>query len=354
MSLKIKSKIEGIKAMDKQDQKKWFKELLINNSLLIFIIIAVVFIQIQIPEFLAKESIVNIISLSAAAMPLALGIAGAIILTGTDLSAGRIVGLTACVAASLLQMSDYANKMFPNLPNIPVLVVFLGIVLMGAVIGCLNGTFMAKFSLHPFIVTLATQLMLYGVILMYLMVGKNNGQAISGLDERYTNLIKGSFFSIGNTPVPNFILFVIALTAVMWVVWNKTEFGKNMFAVGSNSEAANVSGVNVGRTIIKVYMLAGALYAVSGFIEAARIGSNSANTGFNYEMDGIAACVIGGVSFVGGIGKISGVVRGVVLLKLIFVGLNFLSVSVNMIYIIKGLIILVACAIDMRKYLVRK
>ncbi|HIU76570.1 MAG TPA: beta-methylgalactoside transporter [Candidatus Pelethocola excrementipullorum] len=340
--------------MDKQDQKKWFKELLINNSLLIFIIIAVVFIQIQIPEFLAKESIVNIISLSAAAMPLALGIAGAIILTGTDLSAGRIVGLTACVAASLLQMSDYANKMFPNLPNIPVLVVFLGIVLMGAVIGCLNGTFMAKFSLHPFIVTLATQLMLYGVILMYLMVGKNNGQAISGLDERYTNLIKGSFFSIGNTPVPNFILFVIALTAVMWVVWNKTEFGKNMFAVGSNSEAANVSGVNVGRTIIKVYMLAGALYAVSGFIEAARIGSNSANTGFNYEMDGIAACVIGGVSFVGGIGKISGVVRGVVLLKLIFVGLNFLSVSVNMIYIIKGLIILVACAIDMRKYLVRK
>ncbi|MCP1103655.1 methyl-galactoside transport system permease protein [Aequitasia blattaphilus] len=354
MSLKVKSKIEGIKAMDKADQRKWFKELLINNSLFIFIIIAVVFIQIQRPEFLGKESIVNIISLSAAAMPLALGIAGAIILTGTDLSAGRIVGLTACVAASLLQMSDYANKMFPNLPEIPVLVVFVGVVLMGAFIGGLNGTFIAKLNLHPFIVTLATQLMLYGIILMYLMNGNNNGQAISGLDEKYTNLIKGSLFSVGSTPVPNFVLFVIVLTIVMWVVWNKTEFGKNMFAVGANAEAANVSGVNVGRTIIKVFLLAGALYAVSGFIEAARIGSNSANTGFNYEMDGIAACVIGGVSFVGGIGKISGVIMGVVLLKLIFVGLSFLSVSVNMIYIIKGLIILVACAIDMRKYLVRK
>ncbi|MDL2295443.1 beta-methylgalactoside transporter [Lachnospiraceae bacterium OttesenSCG-928-E19] len=354
MSLKVKSKIEGIKAMDKADQRKWFKELLINNSLFIFIIIAVIFIQIQRPEFLGKESIVNIISLSAAAMPLALGIAGAIILTGTDLSAGRIVGLTACVAASLLQMGDYANKMFPNLPEIPVLVVFLAVVLMGAFIGGLNGTFISKLNLHPFIVTLATQLMLYGLILMYLMNGNNNGQAISGLDEKYTSLIKGSLFSIGSTPVPNFVLFVIVLTVVMWVVWNKTEFGKNMFAVGANSEAANVSGVNVSRTITKVFLLAGALYAVSGFIEAARIGSNSANTGFNYEMDGIAACVIGGVSFVGGIGKISGVIMGVVLLKLIFVGLSFLSVSVNMIYIIKGLIILVACAIDMRKYLVRK
>ena len=140
----------------------------------------------------------------------------------------------------------------------------------------------------------------------------------------------------------------------MWFLWNKTRFGKNMFAVGSNSEAANVSGVNVTATIILVFTLAGVMYGITGFIEAARISSNSAATGANYELDAIAACVIGGVSFVGGIGKIRGVILGVVLLRLIFVGLTFLSIDANLQYIIKGLIILVACALDMRKYLVRK
>lgn len=350
----IKSRIDRIKEMEKKERNKFFKETLINNSLMIFMLIAIIYIQIQRPQFLSRESIINIVSLSASAMPLALGVAGAIILTGTDLSAGRIVGLTACISASLLQAVDYSNKMFPDLPAVPIILVFVIVIAVGAFFGFINGFCVAKFSLHPFIVTLATQLMVYGVILFYLMIGDNNGQSISGLSPEFTNLIKGSLFEIGGTPVPNYVLMAIALTAIMWVVWNKTAFGKNMFAVGSNPEAANVSGVNVARTIMLVFTLAGALYAFSGFIEAARIGSNSANTGLNYELDAIAACVIGGVSFVGGIGKIRGVVMGVVLLKLIFVGLNFLSVSVNMIYIIKGLIILIACAIDMRKYLVRK
>ena len=186
------------------------------------------------------------------------------------------------------------------------------------------------------------------------MIGNNNGQSISGLDTGYISFIKGSFFSLGGTPIPNYVWYVIALTAILWVVWNKTAFGKNMFAIGSNAEAANVSGVSVKWITVAVFMLAGALYAVTGFIEAARIGSNSAATGLNYELDAIAACVIGGVSFVGGTGKIGGVVLGVVLLRLIFVGLTFLGIDANMQYIIKGLIILIACAIDMRKYLVRK
>ena len=141
----------------------------------------------------------------------------------------------------------------------------------------------------------------------------------------------------------------------MWIIWNKTTFGKNMFAVGSNEEAANVSGVNVFWTIVLVFVLAGVMYGITGFIEGARIASCSANTGLNYESDAIAACVIGGISFVGGTGKISRYfVVGVLLLQIIFTGLTFLSVSQNMLYIIKGLIILLACAIDMRKYLVRK
>ena len=283
-----------------------------------------------------------------------MGIAGCIVLTGTDISAGRCVGLTACVAASLLQMTDYANKMFPNLKTMPLIVVFLAVVAIGALVGLVNGFFVAKFKLHPFMVTLSTQLIVFGAVLMYLMIGGNNGQTLSGLDYSYIKFVAGTLFKIGRVSVPKYVLYSVLLTIFMWIVWNKTKFGKNMFAVGSNEEAARVSGVNVFLTIVAVFVLAGVMYGITGFIEGARIASCSANTGLNYESDAIAACVIGGVSFVGGTGKISGIVIGVLLLQIIFAGLNFLSVSANMLYIIKGVIILVACAIDMRKYLARR
>jgi methyl-galactoside transport system permease protein len=346
--------IQKYKEMTAKERKGFRREFLINNSLYIFLIAAVVVIGFLRPSFLSPASIVNIISLSAANLPIALGIAGCIILTGTDLSAGRIVGVTACVAASLLQASGYAGKMFPNLQPLPIVVVLLIVIAIGAVVGFVNGFCTAKFNLHPFIVTLATQLITYGVLLIYLMQGTNNGQSISGLDSKYTNFITGSVFRFGDVALPNYVFYALLITVVMWFIWNKTAFGKNMFAVGSNPEAANVSGVNVTRTIILVFVLAGIMYGFTGFIEAARIGSNSAATGLNYELDAIAACVIGGVSFVGGTGKISGVILGVVLLRLIFVGLTFLGIDANMQYVIKGLIILIACAIDMRKYLVRR
>lgn len=346
--------LEKYKGKSTREKIKDVKEFLINNSLYIFLVLAVAIIGILRPNFLSAASIINIISLSAANLPIALGIAGAIILSGTDLSAGRIVGVVACVSASLLQASGYAGKMFPGLATLPIPVVLLIALSIGALIGALNGFFTARFHLHPFIVTLSTQLVVYGALLMYLGIGNNNGQSISGLDSSYTNFINGSILSIGKTPIPNYVWYAIAITALMWFIWNKTTFGKNMFAVGSNPEAATVSGVNVKTVTVLVFMLAGILYGVTGFIEAARIGSNSAATGLNYELDAIAACVIGGVSFVGGIGKIRGVVVGVVLLRLIFVGLTALSIDANMQYIIKGLIILVACAIDMRKYLVKR
>ena len=291
-------------------------------------------------------------SLTAAKLPIALGIGGCIVLTGTDISAGRVVGLTACISASLLTT---VFKVFPDMSNAaPLPLVLLLVIGVGALVGFVNGFSVAKFKLHPFIVTLSTQLIVYGAILMYLMRGVNNGQTLSGLADNYRSFITGTLFSIGGVAVPKYVLYSLILTIIMWVIWNKTTFGKNMFAVGSNEEAANVSGVNVMRTIIMVFMLAGMMYGITGFLDGARIASANANTGLNYECDAIAACVIGGVSFVGGIGRISGIVVGVLLLQIIFTGLNFLAVDANMLYIIKGLIILIACAIDMRKYLVRK
>lgn len=338
----------------RDDRKRLISDLLLNNAMYIIIAVAVVFISIKVPAFLSTSSIVNIISLTAAKLPIALGIAGCIVLTGTDISAGRSVGLTACVAASLLQMTGYANKMFPNLQTVPLFLAFLAVIAIGAIVGFVNGFFVAKFKLHPFIVTLSTQLIVFGTVLMYLMIGGNNGQTLSGLDSSYTSFISGTLFTVNGVAVPKYVLYSVVLTVLMWVVWNKTKFGKNMFAVGSNEEAARVSGVNVFLTVLAVFVLAGVMYGVTGFIEGARIASCSANTGLNYEGDAIAACVIGGVSFVGGTGKISGIVIGVLLLQIIFAGLNFLSVSANMLYIIKGLIILVACSVDMRKYLARK
>ena len=327
---------------------------LLNNALIIIMLLVAAYVAVTQPSFLAPNSLINLLSLTAAYLPVALGIAGCIVLTGTDLSAGRAVGITACVAASLLQATDAANKMWPNIGTLPIPLVILIVVAIGAAIGAFNGFFVAKFKLHPFIVTLATQLIIYTLLLLYVKAGENNGMAISGLDKSYSGFITGSILKIGGTPIPNYVWIAVICTIVMWFIWNKTTFGKNMFALGANEEAARVSGVNVFATNIMVFALAGAMYAVTGFIEGARVASNTANTGLNYESDAIAACVIGGVSFVGGIGKIRGIVIGVLMLRLIFVGLNMIGINQDLFYIIKGGIILFACALDMRKYLVKR
>ena len=333
-------------------------DLLLNNALIIIMLVVAAYVAITQPNFLSARSLVNLLTLTAAYLPVALGIAGCIVLTGTDLSAGRAVGITACVSASLLQSVDAANKMWPNIGTLPIPLVILIVVGIGACIGAFNGFFVAKFKLHPFIVTLATQLILYTCLLLYVQQGNNNGMAISSLDDGYRNFVVGNppllTFNDGQLQIPNFVIYAILLTALMWFIWNKTTFGKNMFALGANEEAARVSGVNVLATTIAVFALAGAMYGWAGFVESARIASNTANTGLNYELDAIAACVIGGVSFVGGIGKISGIVIGVIMLRLIFVALPLVGMDQNLQYAIKGGIILFACALDMRKYLVKK
>ncbi len=328
--------------------------IVLNNAIYILIFVSVIAIQSINPNFLRIPSIVNIVSQTAAYLPVALGVAGCVVLTGTDLSAGRMIGLSACISASLLQSLTNPNKMWVNIGVLPVPLVVVMVMLMGAMFGAFNGFFVSKFKLHPFIVTLGTQMILYTLLLVYVQMGNNKGSAIAGLDRSYSNFVTGSLFKIGTTPVPNYIWISLVSCVVMWFIWNKTTLGKNMFALGSNEEAARVSGVNVMLTNVLVFAMAGAYYGLSGFIEGARVNSNTQSTGLNYELDAIAACVIGGVSFVGGIGKISGVVVGVFLLRLIFVGLTMVRVDQNYFSLIKGIIILVAVALDMRKYRVNK
>ena len=349
----IKKKYTSFMELSPKERGKAALDFGLNNAMFIIIALSVIIIAVMRPRFLSAASIINIISLTASRLPIALGIGGAIVLTGTDISAGRAVGLTAIIAASLLQSASYGGKMLAISP-IPIPIVILAVIAVGALLGFVNGFFVAKFKLHPFIVTLSTQLILYGISLLYLQIGGNGGQTLSGLGQNFVEFVTGALFKVGGIAVPRYVLYSVIITVIMWVVWNKTVFGKNMFAVGSNEEAARVCGVDVFKTVVAVFVIAGALYGVTGFIESARIGSSASYTGLNYESDAIASCVIGGVSFVGGTGKISGIVIGVLLLQIIFVGLNFLSVDQNLLYIIKGLIILLACAIDMRKYLQKK
>ena len=343
------------KAKDKKDKLRFWADGILNNALYILMLVFCIYTAIQRPNFLSISSLGNLLVQVAAYLPMALGIAGCIVLTGTDLSAGRAVGLTAAITGAFLQRTDLPNKILSFLPAVTpfwMVVTLLTVIAIGAVIGLINGFFVAKFNLHPFIVTLSTQLITYGVILWFFDF--NKGAPISGLDQMYRDVLGTTMFYMGIQPIPLYALYAVFLTALMWFIWNKTTFGKNMFAVGSNSEAARVSGVNVFLTTVLVHTLAGAMYGYSGFVEGFRSGSIAAGTGANYECDAIAACVIGGVSFVGGTGKISGIVMGVFVLRIIFIALTMLGVSSSSLYIIKGAIILCACALDLRKYLVKK
>ena len=355
---KIRNTAADYRKLEGRDKRRFWTDGILNNALYILMAIFIIYTAIVNHNFLKIGSITNIISLAAASLPFALGVAGCIVLTGTDLSGGRVVGLSAALSAALLQKTDLARRMFSWMLNIPtwagICIAILAVIAIGAIIGFVNGFFVAKFKLHPFIVTLATQLITYGLILVFFMLNDNNGQPLSGLSDGYSSFIKGKMISIGAVSLPWYVLYAIILLVITWFLWNKTTFGKNMFAVGSNAEAANVSGVNVFRTTVLVHTFAGVMYGLTGFIEGARISSITQSTGLNYECDAIAACVIGGVSFVGGTGKISGIVLGVLILRIIFAALTFLAIDSSLQYIIKGLIILVACSLDMRKYLVKK
>ena len=202
-------------SLSSQDKRRTITDLLFNNAMYIIIVLAIIFIAIRVPQFISLSSIVNVISLTAAKLPIALGIAGCIVLTGTDISAGRAVGLSACISASLLTT---ANKIFPGLAVQPLPLVFLLVIAVGATIGLVNGFSVAKFKLHPFIVTLSTQLIVYGTILLYLKMGDNNGQTLSGLSEGYRNLIAGPLFTIQNVAVPRYVLYAVILTALMCII----------------------------------------------------------------------------------------------------------------------------------------
>ncbi|SIQ60825.1 methyl-galactoside transport system permease protein [Alkalispirochaeta americana] len=323
-----------------------WKDFLINNGIYIVIALIIGVIVVNEPRFISIPVFRNILTQSSVRLILAFGVAGIIILQGTDLSLGRLVGFAAVISGSMLQRADYASRFYPDLPALPLIVpLVIACVVIGLLSG-VNGWVVAKFKIHPFLATLGMMITAYGILSIYFASGAPGPQPIGGFDTRYTQAVVGTFLGI-----PKLVIYAALTSVVVWILWNKTTFGKNLFAVGGNPEAAEVSGVNVTRTIIMVYVFAGILYGIGGFLEAARIGSANNGTGFGYELDAIAACVVGGISFSGGIGKVSGAIAGVLMFTIISYGMTFMGLDQYYQYIIKGVIIVVAVALDNKKYL---
>jgi methyl-galactoside transport system permease protein len=249
----------------------------------------------------------------------------------------------------MLQTADYVRRFYPDLGQIPIILPILLAVFVGTLFGMMNGLIVAKFKVPAFIATLSSMLIIYGINSIYFNMPPNNSQPIGGLRADFTYLGSGS---IGFVPV--IVIFAALVSIIVWFVLNKTVFGKNVYAVGGNPEAAAVSGINITKTLVGLFGVCGFLISLSGVLEAARTGGATNNYGNGYELDAIASCVVGGVSTTGGVGTVSGVIAGVIIFSFINYGLTFIGVNPYWQNIIKGVIIVSAVSFDIRKYVQKK
>ena len=326
-------------------EKKFdIKKFLSNNAIIILIALLALFVGFTTKNFFTLKNGTNLMLNVAPRFIIACGVSGCLITKGTDLSAGRQVGLAACLSAMLLQSVDYAARMLPWLPNIPWFVALLIVMAIMACFGAIHGCIIAFLKVPPFIATLGMQTIVYGLCSVI-----TNNQPMGGYKESYLLVAKGSF-----GPLPFLAIFAIIIGAYFWFLYNKTRHGKYMYAIGGNENAAQVAGVNVTASLIRIYILASCMYALGGFLVGSKAGGASTATGNGYELEAIAACTIGGVSANGGVGKVSGILVGVLVFEVLKICLQFMGVDPAYTYIAQGLVIIIAVALDLRKYLAKK
>ena len=321
------------------DSQKKLREFLGKYGIYLVLLVMVFAMSFLSPVFLSQDNLLNIVRQVSVIGLISLGVTLVIISKGIDLSSGSTLALAAVVAASFGQVGDWAAKMYPDIPELPVIVPILAAMLVGTLVGTFNGFLVAKTGIPAFIATLGTYVSVRGLALLY-----SDGRPISSLTESYQFIGQGYIFGI---PVP--VTLFLAFALFTWVMLNHTKFGKNIYAIGGNIVAAEVSGVNVQRNLVKIYMYAGMLAGVAGLVLSARLNTGQPGMGVAYELDAIAATTIGGTSHAGGIGTIQGAVVGALILGVLNNGLNLMGVSAYWQQIIKGIIIVSAVIIDMRK-----
>ena len=319
---------------------------------LIFIALCIITPIVKNTQLLTVTNILNILQQASPRMFLALGVAGLILLTGTDLSIGRMVGMGMVTATIIMHNGANTGGVFGHIfdfSSMPVvgkaLFALVACIILTTVFSSIAGFFMAKYKMHPFISTMANMLIIFGLVTY-----ATKGVSFGAIDSAIPNMF---IPTIGN--FPTIIIWAVVAVVVVWFIWNKTTFGKNLYAVGGNPEAAAVSGISVFKVTLGAFILAGILYGFGSWLECNRmVGSGSAAYGQGWDMDAIAACVVGGVSFTGGIGKISGVVTGVLIFTSLTYSLTILGIDTNLQFIFEGIIILAAVTLDCLKYVQKK
>ncbi len=320
-----------------------------SNPIVVILIIASIIVGCTVDNFFSWGNLANLISNTAVRFLIALGVSGCLIIKGTDLSAGRQVGFASCLAGVLIQRANYTGRLYKNIPEMNMFVVLLIVLVVGVIFGLINGLIIAKLKVPPFIATLGTQTIIYGIALIF-----TDAQPIGGFQSDYITLITGRIGSVKGFNIPYLFFVALAFGLLFWFIFNKTTHGKYMYAIGGNEVAAEVSGVNTGKEIILIYAVSGFMYALAGWLLAAKSGGASASMGSGYELEAIAGCTIGGVSTTGGIGTVPGILIGVLVFEVLKIILQFLGVNPYYNYIAQGLVIVVAVALDIRKYIAKK
>lgn len=323
-----------------------------DQAIMLCLLAMIVIIGIINPRFISIRVLRDVAMQNSTKLIMACGMAMILIVGGVDLSAGRVMGFAAVITASLGQTLDYSRRFFPNMPDIPIIVPLVAALIVGGIFGFLNGFIISRFKITAFIVTLGTQVIAWGANLLYFDIEPNQSQPIAGVKNSIKDL--GSGLIGTNLKFPVILVIAILVCLLTWFILAKTRFGRSVYAIGGNSEAAMVSGIKVNNVQTGVYTLAGVMFGLAGFLECARTGGATSAYGMNYEFDAISACVVGGVSNMGGIGTVPGMVLGVLVFGVINYGLTFIGVNPYWQQIIKGIIIIAAVGIDMSKNRKRK
>ncbi|MGL4861292.1 MAG: ribose ABC transporter permease [Enterobacteriaceae bacterium] len=308
------------------------REWLLQQKSLIALLLLVVIVSLLSPNFFTLNNLFNILQQTSVNAIMAVGMTLVILSSGIDLSVGSLLALTGAVAASLVGL------------EIPIVVAMGGTLLLGAAIGGVTGVIVAKGRVQAFIATLVMMLLLRGVTMVY-TDGSPISTGFSDSADAFGWLGVGHLLGI---PVPVWLMVIVFASA--WYLLHHTRLGRYIYALGSNEAATRLSGINVDRVKIIVYMLCGLLASLAGMIEVARLSSAQPTAGMGYELDAIAAVVLGGTSLAGGRGKVMGTLIGALILGFLNNGLNLLGVSSYYQMIVKALVILLAVLVDNKSH----
>lgn len=305
-----------------------FKQFLEKYGIVVGFVLIAIFLSIASPVFLKPTNIINILRQISIIGIVSMGMTLVIIMGCIDLSVGSVLALTGVITALYAKEGLY-----------PVFVPVVIGILVGGIIGLINGFIVAKGKIAPFIVTLGTMTSARGAALIF-----SGGMPVAGLSKTFNYIGGGDIFRI---PIP--ILIYFAIIALTTLLLKKTRFGRHIYAIGGNENAAMVSGINIDKVKILTYIGIGLLTGLAGVVLASRIKSGQPNVAIGYELDAIAACVIGGVSFSGGIGSTIGAFFGTLIIGVINNGLDLLNVQSYYQQVIKGIIIVTAVLLDRKR-----